>query len=205
MRHFKTILFFLCSCAFGATPQGVVDCNIIFEQRKAEILDRIQKIDEQQQALQALQSANQAVLDQRESSLEAKEREINATMEAITLKQTKIERLIAQNEEILRLIKQAKDDKISATYTNIKDSKAAPIIEQLDNAEAATILFSLDSKVSSKILSKMTPARAAELTQLLQKGPPFKPDVELAEPATAATPTLSPLAPKVPGQGGGAI
>lgn len=204
MKPLTTIILTL-SFALAATPQGVVDCNIIFEQRKAEILDRIQKIDEQQQALQALQSANQAVLDQRESSLAAKEKEINATMEAITLKQTKIERLIAQNEEILRMIKQAKDDKISETYTNMKDSKAAPIIEQLDNAEAATILFSLDSKVSSKILAKMAPARAAELTQLLQKGPPFKPEADIIEPATAATPTLSPLAPKVPGQAGGAI
>ena len=38
--------------------------NIIFEQRKQEILKEIEKIDEQQQALQALQQATQSVLDQ---------------------------------------------------------------------------------------------------------------------------------------------
>ena len=60
----KKILF-LSFCFSGfllfAQERQIVDCNIIFEQRKQEILKEIEKIDEQQQALQALQQATQSV------------------------------------------------------------------------------------------------------------------------------------------------
>ncbi len=197
----KVIPFFLfCLIVYANTPQGVVDCNIIFEQRKAEILQGIEKIDEQQQALQALQSANQAVLDKREAALAQKEKEIQATMEAITLKETKIKQMMAENEETLKAIKQAKDNKIADTYTNMKDSKAAPIIEQLNDAQAATILFNLDSKVMSKILAKMTPERAAELTKILQKGPPFDATLDTQKDDADSIKNIPAFIPSVPGQ-----
>ncbi|RAX57495.1 PDP protein [Helicobacter monodelphidis] len=212
LRKIHFAIFFLsCHYVFAAneTPQGVVDCTIIFEQRKAEILKGIEKIDEQQQALQALQSATQAVLDQKQQALNEQEREVNATMEATNLKEEKIKKLIAENEEILKAIKKAKDNKIAETYTNMKDSKAAPILEGLPNSQAATILFNLEPKVMSKVLAKMTPARAAELTRILQKGPPFVDAVDLTKTQeSAATQTFAP-SNNVPGggngSGGGAI
>ena len=56
----------------------------------------------------------------------------------------------------------------------MKDSKSAAILQALPDDEAAEILFTLDTKVMSKILAKMDPQKAATLTAMLQKGPPFK-------------------------------
>ncbi|MDE5592004.1 MAG: PDP protein, partial [Helicobacter sp.] len=60
------------------------------------------------------------------------------------------------------------------TYAGMKDSKSAAILENLPEKEAAAILFGLDTKTMSKILAKMNPQKAAALTQILQKGPPFE-------------------------------
>ena len=60
-----------------------------------------------------------------------------------------------------------------------RDSKSAAILQNLPDEEAAMILFALDTKTTSKILSKMDVQKAATLTTLLQKGPPFKKDSTL--------------------------
>lgn len=182
--------FFISLNAAEATQNSrreLIDCNVIFEQRKSEILRGIEQIDEQQQALQALQSATQAMLDQKEAALKKREGEVNATLALIEEKEQRIKRILKRNEELLKEIKVAKDDKIAETYAKMKDSKAAPIIENLPDSEAATILFSLESKDMGKILSKMTPARAAELTSILQKGPPFNKDKDGVPSAPGAT------------------
>lgn len=156
------------------SEREVLECNAIFEQRKSEILRGIEQIDEQQQALQALQSATQVVLDQREAALKKREDEVARIRAETEEREQRIKRLLKNNEELLKQIKAAKDDKIAETYAKMKDSKAAPIIENLPDDKAATILFSLESKDMGKILAKMNPARAAELTAILQKGPPFE-------------------------------
>ncbi|MFP4333718.1 MAG: PDP protein, partial [Campylobacterales bacterium] len=58
----------------------VIDCNKIFEERKDELLAEVEKIDEQQQALQALQAATQAVLEKKEQVLTKREEDLNSTM-----------------------------------------------------------------------------------------------------------------------------
>ena len=161
------------SSLFGA-DNAVIDCNIVFEQRKGEILRELERIDEQQQALQALQSATQNVLDQKEKDLKTREEAIIKRQREIDEQLAKIERLNKQNGEILKQIKSATQTKISETYTSMKDSKSAETLQTLPESEAAEILFTLDTKVMSKILSKMDPQKAATLTTMLQKGPPFK-------------------------------
>ncbi|WP_297814256.1 MotE family protein [uncultured Helicobacter sp.] len=162
----------------------VIDCNIIFEQRKAEIIKEIERIDEQQQALQALQNATQNVLDQKEADLKKREIALNNIQKEIEEREAKITRLLKRNEEILKQIRGATQSKVGETYAGMKDSKSAAILETLPDAEAAGILFALDTKVMSKILSKMTPQKAATLTQLLQKGPPFEEEKESPQPKT---------------------
>lgn len=79
----KSILWLgvlLASTLVSAERRELIDCNVIFEQRKSEILRGIEKIDEQQQALQALQSATQAMLDQKEAALRKREAEVQATL-----------------------------------------------------------------------------------------------------------------------------
>lgn len=180
------------SSLFGA-DNAVIDCNIVFEQRKGEILRELERIDEQQQALQVLQSATQNVLDQREQDLKKREATMAQQQKEVDEKLARIDRLIKQNEEILKQIKGATQSKIGETYTGMKDSKSAAILQTLPDDEAAEILFTLDTKVMSKILAKMDPQKAATLTTMLQKGPPFKDKNEnetmnATNPATKQTP-----------------
>lgn len=159
-------------------PREIIDCNIIFEQRKAEIIQEIERIDEQQQALQALQSATQNILDQKEADLKKREIALKDAQKEMEEREAKIARLLKRNEEVLKQIRGATQSKVGETYAGMKDSKSAAILETLPESEAAGILFALDTKVMSKILSKMTPQKAATLTQLLQKGPPFEEEKE---------------------------
>lgn len=158
----------------GDSRANVIDCNAIFEQRKSEIILGIERIDEQQQTLKALQAATQAMLDQKESVLAKREAEVNATLATVASREEEIKRLLERNQEILNQITDAKSSKIAETYAKMKDSKAAPIIANLPDDEAATILFSLEAKTMGSILAKMDPTRAAALTAILQKGPPFE-------------------------------
>lgn len=178
--------------AFGILPlfaaenkRELIDCNIIFEQRKSEIIQEIERIDEQQQALQALQSATQNVLDQKEADLKKREIALNNAQKEMEEREAKITRLLKHNEEVLKQIRGATQSKVGETYAGMKDSKSAAILETLPEAEAAEILFALDTKVMSKILAKMTPQKAATLTQLLQKGPPFEDEKESQQTSNA--------------------
>ncbi|WP_104721742.1 MotE family protein [Helicobacter mesocricetorum] len=172
MKKFIVLVFAIMSFAED-NEQQIVNCNIIFEQRKAEILKEIEKIDEQQQALQALQSATQNVLNQREEDLKKREAGIASERKALEEKEALIARMIKKNEELLKQVRAETESKVNETYAGMKDSKSAAILENLPEKEAATILFGLDTKTMSKILAKMNPQKAATLTQLIQKGPPF--------------------------------
>lgn len=192
--------------AFGILPliaaenqREVIDCNIIFEQRKAEIIQEIERIDEQQQALQALQSATQNILDQKEADLKKREIALKDAQKEMEEREAKIARLLKRNEEVLKQIRGATQSKVGETYAGMKDSKSAAILETLPETEAAEILFALDTKVMSKILSKMTPQKAATLTQLLQKGPPFEEEKESQQ----ASPTPPTNTTQNNGEGGG--
>ncbi|MDE5603525.1 MAG: MotE family protein [Helicobacter sp.] len=172
MRKFIIFMFMVASFAED-NQQQIVNCNIIFEQRKAEILREIEKIDEQQQALQALQSATQNVLNQREEDLKKREAGMANERKALEEKEALIARMVKKNEELLKQVRAETASKVNETYAGMKDSKSAAILENLPEKEAATILFGLDTKTMSKILAKMNPQKAATLTQLIQKGPPF--------------------------------
>ena len=177
----KKILLII--CVLGAFAQAnqkkqVIDCNIIFEQRKEEILKELEKIDEQQQALQALQNATQNILDQKEADLKMREEKMAKLKEEITQQEENIQKLIKKNQKLLEEMKEVGKNKVSTTYASMKDSKSAAILEALPSTEAAQILFTLDTKIVSKILAKMNPQKAAELTQMLVKGPPFEEKVK---------------------------
>lgn len=166
-------IFITLSLNAAAEPGSVIDCNKIFEERKGELLVEIEKIDEQQQALQALQAATQTMLDKRETAIGKREQDINTTLQQISQKEQEIKKILQENEDLLAAIKEAKDDKIAETYSKMKASKAAPILEAMNRGEAAEILFSLNPKIMGAMLGKMAPANASELTELLKKGPPF--------------------------------
>ena len=194
MKNLKPLLYLFLmlgipSLLLGAN-ENVVDCNIIFEQRKAEIMKEIELNHEQQQALQALQSTTQNVLDQKEQDLKKREVALNQKQKELEEKEESLERKMKRNEEILKQIKGATQSKIGETYSGMKDSKSAAILESLPDSEAAEILYALDTKIMSKILAKMGPQKAATLTKMLQKGPPFgaeEQEKDAVEKATTPT------------------
>lgn len=165
--------------------EELLRCNIIFESRKDEIKNQIRELNEKNQALQALKVATQNLLQSREIKLKEREEALRLKLKEIEDKEEKakinaqeeeekIKNLIAQNEKILKQIDDSKDNKLSQTYAKMKDSKAALILQNLPQEQAASILFSLSAQDMGKILSKMDSKKAADLTDILKKGPPFK-------------------------------
>jgi flagellar motility protein MotE (MotC chaperone) len=153
---------------------NVVDCNKIFEERKSELIREIDKIDDRQQAFEALKSATNSLLDKKEQMISQKQAEVNATLENISQKEKNIEDLIKKNKKLLADIKEAKDDKIAQMYVKMKDGPAAAILENMEPSDACNILFNLQAKKMASIMAKMDPIKASKITQLLQLGPPFK-------------------------------
>lgn len=161
-------------CIFSVFLFGnVIDCNLIFEQRKDEIKSELLKIDNQKNLMTKLYDEKEALNKQKMQELQLKEKQIEGLLNEIKNKEEDIKSLIKKNEDLLASINQAKNNKISDTYTKMKDSKAGVIIENMSIRDAVELLHSMDSKSMGKVLSKMNPQKAAKLTELLKKGPPF--------------------------------
>ncbi|OQX73455.1 MAG: hypothetical protein B6D59_05605 [Campylobacteraceae bacterium 4484_4] len=178
------LLFLLTFLAASLIAEKVpVDCNKIFELRKAELLREVERIDEQQQAYEAFVAASKAVLKKREEKLRKREQELNATLRKVEETKRKVVEIYDANKKLLEEIQKAKTDKLSATYLKMKESKAAAILDKMPRKEAARILFHLTPKKISKIMAKMDPKIASEVTLLLEKGPPFDTDTSRPKPA----------------------
>lgn len=189
MRYIAVLL-----CGYGIVsalekqepdPSKILECNAVFEARKSEIQDSLTLLNERMQGLEAYRNATQNLLDQRESKIKSQEVALEEKIKQIQDAQKKeaqrlegekknIQDLIAQNEALLKSIQTASNNKVAKTFSGMKDSKAAPIIAELEDSEAAEILTSLAPSEMAKILAKMDPKRAAELTKVITKGPPFK-------------------------------
>lgn len=173
-----TRLIFLCLFILfvngNENPSNIVNCNIIFEQRKGELLKELQNIEEQKRLMTNLYNQQQSQNDKKLQELELKEQKVESLLKEVKDKEKEIRDLIKQNEEILANIQNTNTKKISQTYSQMRDSKAAPIIENMPLKDAAELLYSMEAKDMSKILSKMTPQRAAKLTEMLRFGPPFE-------------------------------
>ncbi len=166
---------FLCSLLFAIVQAktSLIDCDQIFDQRKDEILREMERIDERQQEYEAYQEASKALMEQKNQKLSLKLDELNATLTKVENTKKEVIQLYEDNKKILEEIKNAKDDKISATYLKMKDKKAATILDNMPRDKAAKILFTLTPKKISKIMAKMNPVYASEVTLLLKAGPPF--------------------------------
>ncbi|PAF49265.1 hypothetical protein BKH41_03225 [Helicobacter sp. 12S02232-10] len=185
----------------------LLNCNAVFESRKNEIKEQLRELDEKNQAMEALKNATQNIFNQRETKLKERENALSLKLKEIEDKEAKlkamndeneakIKNLIKKNEEVLKEIDQAKNNKLAQTYAKMKDSKAAPIIENLPDMEAAAILFSLSAQDMGKILAKMNPKKAAELTEILKKGPPFKEEKKVLPKKTQNQEIPNELSPK---------
>jgi len=151
----------------------VYDCNKVFDERKNELLDELEKIDEQQQSLESLQAATSAMLKNKEKRLLEKEQELNTKMKNVTQILKDIKEEHKKNKQVLSTIQKGIDTKIIKAYSKMGSGKAALILAQMQIHEACKIMFDLQPKQVGSILEKIPPAKAAKITVMLQGGPPF--------------------------------
>ncbi len=163
---------------FGAATQqkqvlSVDECNKIFEQRKSELALQIERLEEKEQAISALQSASKGVQGQKEQKLTLRLNEVNKALAETAKKEQSIKAMLDENKKILEAIQKTKDEKITQSYTKMKPSAAAGILSEMNATSAASILFNLDAKKMAEVLGKMDAKKAAEAVEKLRKGPPF--------------------------------
>jgi len=149
------------------------DCNKIFEQRKQELILKLDQLEEKQSALESLQSAGKAQQTQREERLKQKIVEITALLDEVKKREANTKTLLEENKKILEAITKAKDDKITQMYAKMKPASAAGILSEMNATASAGILFTLEPKKVAEFLSKMDAKKASEVSQRLRQGPPF--------------------------------
>lgn len=155
--------------AFGE----VLNCSAVFEERKAELQAELSKIEQQRKMMNIFYDEQRRLNDRKLEQLKLQEARVQGLIDEAKSRENNIKDLIKQNEDLLSQIDAKKSQKISQTYAKMKDSKASAIIEELPLNEAAEILFAMDSKDIGKIFAKMDALKAAKLTEMLKKGPPF--------------------------------
>ncbi len=170
------VLPFCFAVLFAAPKQqylSVDECNKIFEQRKSELMLQIERLEEKEQALNALQNANKSVQGQKEQKLMQRLNEVNKALADLSKKEQNIKNMLDENKKVLEAIEKAKDEKITQSYVKMKPSAAAGILAEMNASAAASILFNLEAKKMAEILGKMDAKKAAEAVNRLKKGPPF--------------------------------
>ncbi len=167
----KLLLIVLCySSLFSLqTSEKLFECTEIFKERKSELLVELERIDEQKQALSALQAATEELLKKKETKLSQQEEIVDKKLADITQKEASIKEMLAKNEEILKELKELKMNKIAQTFAKMKPASSANILSGMDSKEAVAILQSLKPKTVGKILAKMDVKKASALTLLLTK------------------------------------
>lgn len=134
---------------------------------------QLERIEEKEQALGALQNANKNVQGQKEQKIETKVAELNKLLADIAAKEKNTKAMLDENKKVLEAVQKAKDDKITQGYMKMKPSSAGDILSEMNSSAAAAILFNLDAKKMADVLGKMDPKKAASAVERLKKGPPF--------------------------------
>ena len=167
------ILFIFIFCISSAlalqTSDRLFDCTEIFKERKSELLVELERIDEQKQALNALKTATEELLKQKEIRINNKEELVDKKLAEITQKEDSIKKMLEQNKALLKELKDIKMSKIAQTFAKMKPASASAILSDMDTAKAVSILSSLKPKTVGKILAKMDAKKASQLTVALSK------------------------------------
>ncbi len=169
IRGLLLLLFFYNTLFALQTSDKLFECTEIFKERKSELLVELERIDEQKQSLQALKTATEELLKQKEKKLSLQEEQVNKKLQEITQKEASLKKMLAENKKILKELQSTKMSKIAQTFAKMKPASAANILSDMDTKQAAVILQSLKPKIVGKILTKMDAKKASQLTLLLSK------------------------------------
>lgn len=156
------------------------DDELIYAQKREEILREYEKLELKKQELNSLNNASQKLFAQREAKLLKQEENLNKILLEITQKEQniskmneeseqKISKMLAKNEEILKQIKDGNKDKMLEVYTKMKDAKVASVLSQMDDKEAVRILYRLEPKKIAGVMAKLDEKKAALYTDLIKR------------------------------------
>ncbi len=167
---FITLLGVSSLFAIEATER-IFECTKIFEERKGELLVELERLDEQRQALDALKTATDELLNKKEVRLQKQQSDVDMKLAEAKEREENIQKMLDENKKVLNDLKNAKMNSISQTYAKMKAGAAAQILNDMNVSEASKILASLKPKTVGKILSKMDPKKASDITLELTKTP----------------------------------
>lgn len=169
MKYLVLVMFFYMSVFAFEKSDKLFECTEIFKARKGELLIELERIDEQKQALEALKSATEDLLKQKEAKVSYEAEVVEAKKAEILEKESSIKSMLKKNEEVLKQISDIKLNKIAQTFSKMKPAASAKILSDMDNEDAVLILQSLKPKIVGKILTKMDAKKGSALTILLAK------------------------------------
>ena len=167
MKIFLFLIVLYSSIFALETSDRLFECTEIFKARKSELLIELERIDEQKQALEALKSATEELLKQKEAKVTYEAEVIEVKRKEVMQREVKIKAMLKKNEDVLKEISNIKMDKIAQTFSKMKPGASAKILSDMDKNEAAKILQSLKPKIVGKILTKMNSKDSSDITRLL--------------------------------------
>lgn len=165
---------------FSILVANADDNELIYAQKREEILREYEKLELKKQELNSLNNASQKLFAQREAKLLKQEENLKKILLEITQKEQniskmneeseqKISKMLAKNEEILKQIKDGNKDKMLEVYTKMKDAKVASVLSQMDDKEAVRILYRLEPKKIAGVMAKLDEKKAALYTDLIKR------------------------------------
>lgn len=114
-------------------------------------------------------------IDELQTELSAKEKELSQALEAKTAQDETLEALQKENDQLKLTSETAKDEEyeanvkeLASVYAKMSPSKAAPILETMSVEEMAFVLDAMAPNSRARVLEKMDPALAAEATLLMK-------------------------------------
>lgn len=140
-----------------------------------------EKLDESEKQVESAE----ATIEKLKSQVAAKETELQAAKEAATTEAKKASDLQAKLDEAEKAAetaaaevpesesdyqKQIKD--LAKMYADMSPSKAAPILQNMTNEEMVLLLSAMQSTARTKVLEKMDPKTAADVTMMMKDAKP---------------------------------
>lgn len=165
---------------FSILVASANDDELIYAQKREEILREYEKLELKKQEINSLNNASQKLFAQREAKLLKQEENLNKILLEITQKEQniskmneeseqKISKMLAKNEEILKQIKDGNKDKMLEVYAKMKDAKVASVLSQMDDKDAVRILYRLEPKKIAGVMAKLDEKKAALYTDLIKR------------------------------------
>ncbi len=165
---------------FSILVANADDNELIYAQKREEILREYEKLELKKQELNSLNNASQKLFAQREAKLLKQEENLKKILLEITQKEQniskmneeseqKISKMLAKNEEILKQIKDGNKDKMLEVYAKMKDAKVASVLSQMDDKDAVRILYRLEPKKIAGVMAKLDEKKAALYTDLIKR------------------------------------